>query len=286
MASDLLQAVCPVSLDDACRQPAVVGGSVLRYFPVCSTDTDVCDRMKPDVIFMRLQELAYDGVEAVGAPQQLIDGMNICWMLSRVSLRMTRLPVWRDWVGVETWLRAVDGVFFNRDFMLYDAEGAPIGAAATAWFLASALNHHPVRPGELTDRYPVTLGRPEPALRTGNAIRFKLRPHLAGCAPLLSRTVFYNDLDRNGHVNNTRYVAFAVDAAMAFGLPQDARICGVDLHFVSEVKCGDSMALYVCEPAVFPMPDGRIPDCRALAVEGRHPGGGVVFSAVLQVRTN
>lgn len=285
MFSERQHSICPADVDAACRKPVVAGGSVLRYFPVSSTDTDVCDRMKPNVIFMRLQELAYDGVEAVGAPQQMIDRMNLCWMLSRVSLRMARMPVWRDWVGVETWLRAVEGVFFNRDFMLYDANGAVIGAAATSWFLASVLDHHPIRPGELMDRYPVEMGRPEPALRTGNAIRFKLKPHLAGCEPLLSRTVFYNDLDRNGHVNNTRYVAFAVDAAMAFGLPQDALICGVDMHYVSEVRCGESLDLYVCEPAAFPMPDGRIPDCRTLAVEGRHPGAGVVFSAVLQART-
>ena len=96
--------------------------------------------------------------------------------------------------------------------------------------------------------------------------------------PILVKYADFSDIDRNQHVNNTRYVAWAVDAVQVFcscadrksdrlTLP-DQRVIGLDIQYISEVLFGSKIFLYACDyqvPAAAEAGDSE----RMVLVEGQ-----------------
>lgn len=262
--------------------PLYDGGVVYRSYQVRSTETDRCDRLQPEVLFGFLQEMAYDGSEVICPSQAEIDASGVCWILSRFTVRMDRLPVWRENIHLKTWLRSVDGVFFNRDFYLADDEGRIWGAATSSWFLASIQGHKPQRPSVLGDGLRLERVTGMEAAGLPKAPRFRLDKLLAGSEPSFHHSVVFTDLDRNGHVNNTRYIAIAMNAMVEAGLDPAVFLVGFDVNYVSEALPHGKIAVYVHFLDCFPLKEGGIQDACHVAVEGRNEEEAVIFSLLMQ----
>ncbi len=229
------------------------GTHVSRYYQLRSTDTDARDRMTLETLFALLQELAYDSIEHLGIPQQQVDEKGICWMLARLSLSIEKWPKWRDPVGIETWIRQVDGLYFHRDFLVYDAAGQVIARALSAWFLADRQSHKPLRCDALVAEPSALLGCSLPAiahLKRAKRMRYQ-RLSLAGIETT-QRLIRYSDIDRNGHLNNTKYIAIAMDAFYASlgGCADQPR--EVHIQYVAEVKVNQCLEIAVLAPRPVP----------------------------------
>jgi acyl-ACP thioesterase len=187
-----------------------------------------------------LQEIAGNHAERLGvATDQLID-QGMAWVLGRLRVRVDRYPDWREEVEIETWPSAADRMTAQRDFLLRDDAGRQIGVATTTWLIIDVQRRRPVRMPEFVDALP----RPDyhPALEH--------RPpppeapaEIAGSIPF---TVRISDLDMNRHVNNVRFIEWALEA-----VPQDIRgdctLRQIDVQFRAESVYGDEV-LSTCGP--------------------------------------
>ena len=223
------------------------GETNLSYtYPVLGTDTDYKDQLHMHSLFSMLQEAASIHASDIGWGAETLDGMNVCWLLLRMSVRMIRRPSWKENVTVETWSRGSDRLYFHRDFRILSDKGEVLGAASSIWILANTDSHRPVRP----DQVPL----PQGGAFNPNGILRQEPPKIASFYSKLSeeersheKTILkfadFSEIDRNLHVNNTRYVAWCVDAAHAVSF-DDGDIIGIDICYYSEIRFSEKVLLY------------------------------------------
>ncbi len=241
-------------------------------FPVRSSDTDAHSQLHLSALFTCMQEAAYLHLEQLDDLFGDFDQLGLCWLLSRVSVRLDALPVWPETLVVETRHRGLRRLTFVRDFTFRSSDGRLLGQAVSEWLVADQAEHRPQRP--------------DPAwLKTvpSEAENLPSCPRLPSAGwtfsgPVLVRRACFSDIDKNHHVNNTRYVAWATDAVQAVrqagsGVLLPLTVRAFDIHYQHEVPLGSELAF-------FASPEPGQP--RYWRIEARlMPDGPVVFRAGL-----
>ena len=151
------------------------------------------------------------------------------WAMSRLRVRIARLPRIREAIAVETWPSAVDRVRAERDFRV-TAGAEPLAVATSQWFLIDVERRRPVRLPRAMDGFA--------ALDKERALRLDA-PAPAAPDAAEHRAVFpvrRSDLDRVGHANNVRFVEWVLEA-----LPSDDGLAEVDVLYRSEAVAGDTV---------------------------------------------
>lgn len=219
------------------------------HFSIRGTDTDWQDKLHWSSLFSFMQESAYANAEAGGFGSTLLDGLDLCWILIRIAVRMDRLPRWGETVTVSTWSRGCRKLTWLRDYEFFDEAGNMLGIASSEWLVASTVDHRPQRPDVILN------GRELPRdVRSVFAEPMTRLPQLderAAELPILTIYADYSDIDRNGHVNNTRYAAWCMNTIHAYrrtaGQPEAAGLSGLEIHFISEARIGDKIHCH-CQP--------------------------------------
>jgi len=246
----------------------------LYTYEIHGTDTDYKDQVQLHSLFSMMQEAASLNAAVYGWGPEVLDPLDTCWLLLRVSVRMTRRPSWQEKITIETWSRGNEKIYFLRDFLFYDAKGMKIGVGSTVWILANKTTHRPVRPSiimELSkiESDPVTAMPINPPKIVPKADNAWMAEHYCDGNTIVKFADF-SEIDRNLHVNNTRYVAWCIDAAHNKSLDQ-GDILGIDITYSSEIRFGEKVVLFFYEE-----------DNQNLHVDGYIADGDRnVFSAVL-----
>jgi acyl-ACP thioesterase len=196
-----------------------------------------------------LQEAAGHHARDLGVSMQRLLDEGRAWVLAHLHLEIDRLPRWGETVAVATWPSGLDRLYATREFLLYavdtaEASGAgPADApppdeafarATSAWLMIDTDRRRPVRPPEAV-RSIAPPDRP-PALESPR----EDVPELERVDRERTFGVRYHDLDVNRHVNNVRYVEWAVETLPA--AVHDRRRCtGLTLQFEAETTLDDTV---------------------------------------------
>lgn len=256
-------------------QEQTVPGAHSRYtYTILGTDTDYTDQLQMHSLFSMMQEAASLNADVYGWGSEVLDPQDICWLLLRISVRMTRRPSWQEKITIETWSRGAERIYFLRDFLFFDEAGEKIGTGSSIWILANKATHKPVRPSAIMD-YSKILADPAMAMAENPpkiepiAEKSWMAANLVGGNTIVKYADF-SEIDRNLHVNNTRYVAWCMDAAHNRSLDQ-GDILGIDINYNSEIHFGEKVVLFFRED-----------DEQHLHVDGYVADGDrIAFSAVL-----
>lgn len=224
-------------------------------FTIRGTDTDYHDRLHLFSLFSFMQEAAYHNAEALKIGAGMLDEKGFCWLLIRISVRLHHLPHWGETITVDTWSRGTQKLVFLRDFDFYDQNGVKFGCATSEWLIARKDTHRPQRPDTL-----LPAGHKPACTRAVFSDPIPKPAPLAGTSasqPIVTQYADFSDIDRNKHVNNTRYIAWCMDTVYAMlrmcdKLPNqampadelsrldhlDLQVGGIDIHYVNEVRLG------------------------------------------------
>jgi medium-chain acyl-[acyl-carrier-protein] hydrolase len=199
---------------------------------VSSFDADVNRRLKISALFQYYQEAAGNDAKRLGVGYDDVHPLGLFWVLSRVLVRVRRLPAWGESVTIVTWPKGHEGLSFLRDFQLLDSEEKELIAGTSAWLI---LDHAKGRPHS-ADALPVVL--PHAGDRHAlNEPMPKLKPFLAPFGTY-DRKVVTSDLDMNSHVNNARYVEWGLDAYTPEFLSTQS-VKTFQIHYTGEAHFGD-----------------------------------------------
>jgi len=206
-----------------------------------------------------LQEAASRHAAALNVAFLKVDGHPVFWVLHQLRLQLHRRPAWAETVQVDTWPCGHQGLRAFRAYAVHDENGRLLAEGLSAWLLVDPMRRRPVRlpaevlrlRGEATSPVP-----PETAL-----------PAVPETPPRWTDTVRvrFSDLDRNGHANNTRYLAWLLDA-----LPDTQRarpLQTLTITFRSEARLDNTVVV-----ESWPLEANRLrhrftrdPDCQLLA---------------------
>ena len=181
-----------------------------------------------------LQEAAGNHAGAFGVSVASLRERHFTWVLSRLRLRIDRLPAVGERLEVRTWPTGVDRLFALRDLEVLDAEGSRIAAAVSAWLILDISARRPVRLQSVFD--PPGIGEASRAL---DADIEKL-PVLESFDRETSVIVRLSDLDTNTHANNARIAEWVVEGVGREAW-ESSLIRGLDIDFMAEALHGDTI---------------------------------------------
>lgn len=153
-----------------------------------------------------LQEAAACASAACGFGFQDIPRNGVCWVLSGWRFTLSERPDWNTPLVIHTWPRSVDGIHSDREFEIF-AERRVIGRATSRWVLVDPRTGHITR---ITDAVRAAYPLDERRMFVSD-IPSRGFP-AADAAVTYTHTVERRDLDTYHHVNNLRYLDFALEA--------------------------------------------------------------------------
>jgi len=213
-----------------------------------------------------LQDIAWIHGSDLGHGYEAMMAKGWIWVLTRQQLIMSDWPAWGDTINVRTWVRPINGVLVLRDYEIMAGQ-RKVGECTASWLTVNAATRRPVRLA-YDDTDVLTRDDYNLALNPGRiAVSDALRP-------IADFQVRNSDLDPNGHVNNTRYAQWILDA-----VPLSAHrawyVDGYEVNFLAETSVGDRVVIEW---------DGTTgtPTTGALQFQGRREADGkAVFTARL-----
>ena len=202
-------------------------------------EADANQLMRPTAMLDLMQEAANTNATALGFGFDELQDSNTAWVLSRMYVKFYKLPEWRQEVNLETWHKGVAKLFYLRDFILSDTEGNAMIKATTSWLIIDLNTRRLVRnsdlatsPEKCTKEDAIT----EPADKV--VVPVDIEAELVRKHP-----VTWSEIDTMGHVNNVKYVTWAIDAVEPEVI-KNTPIKELLVNYDVEVMPGDVVKIY------------------------------------------
>ena len=182
-----------------------------------------------------LQEVAALHAEELGFGVDCLNKINSYWVLSNFRIEINRFPQWNDEIIVKTWPSGHSRVIATREFVGMDQNNHELFRAGSQWMI---LDKGRNRPKNLLR---LDMSLPETAPKALSEELVKLEPK-EDYSQVDRIYVPYSSIDLNGHVNNTEYVRWGIDA-LRKAFKFDGEIRSMHAAYLSEVFENDELDL-------------------------------------------
>lgn len=224
-------------------------------YTIRSYEIDAGGRLSIPAIFNLLQDAASNHAFELGVAISQLLADNYTWVLSRIALKMTGYPAWRDTIQIATWPSGVQRVFALRDFDIRQ-NNRTIGSCVSAWIIIDAANRKPIRPTSFVEQL-----KPLEKKHVMENPLTKL-PRFQGAEIEHLFRVRYSDLDINQHVNNVSYIEWVLENIQS--IEKNHRcLADLEINFLGEALLGDEV----------------IAGCRAMDSQGTEYAHNIVCEA-------
>ncbi len=218
--------------------------SEMNYY-VKGTECSDHQALSLPVLLGDFQETADKGAGDCGFDRTVVTSLNACWIILRMKVHIERLPLWREEFTIRTWSNGCEKLYFDREYEVYGSDGERIGWASSIWILADLNNHRPLIPGRIEGLSAPVVQR-EFLVFGERCPKFKSLPseEVMKDKPVITKYADYSELDHNHHVNNTRYMAWVLDALYKCDIDV-SKVKDFDITYIAEVKSGERVDIYV-----------------------------------------
>ncbi len=199
-------------------------------YTIRSSEVSTDGKAKLQSICDLLQETAGNHALKLDFDISQLREQNLTWMLHRLHLKMDSFPDWRDEIIIKTWPSSGDTLRAYRDFLIMDQSGNNIGRSLSYWLMINTETRKPVRmpeeilkmaPGDVEHVMDIKKKRIEYNGETEGSKIFRVRR---------------SDLDLNEHLNNVKYIEWALEA-----LPAELKVREIDIEFLAECTEGEEI---------------------------------------------
>ncbi|MCL6260825.1 thioesterase [Aquiflexum sp. TKW24L] len=202
-----------------------------KSFEVLSFQIDPFGKLRLSALGDLMQEVAWKHADSRDFGKTLFD-RGYMWVLSRMQIKIYKMPSWGDQIVVKTAGRGINKIFALREFLVEDSKGDVIAESMSAWLLLDVHSKRPQRPNHVlpSELFSENAGQdllPE---------KIEMPPDLELRAQL---TVMPFDLDMNNHVNNVSYIRWVEDFCISKGIA----ISELLINYLSEAKLHDLINL-------------------------------------------
>ena len=174
-----------------------------QNFSITDNHVDRFGNLKLSTLLYFAQEVAGKHFDNIAMTYEQLAEKGMFWAIIRQRVRITRLPVSGETIQVKTWPMPNTRVAFPRCVVACDEKGNELFQVLSLWVLMDVQTRAMILPGKSGIHLPGTVMGYELPAPTSLPARQLLNHR--------SRTVCFTDLDRNGHMNNTRYLDWIAD---------------------------------------------------------------------------
>ena len=173
------------------------------------------------------------------------------WVVAKQTLVLDEPIMLGDNVELSTLVNNGSFVSFPRYYFIYK-EGKQIGHCSSVWTLIDIEKRRMVVPKRIGLHIPQV--EHDIKLEDPYTIDSPFSLHFHS-----ERQVLYSDLDINQHMNNTRYIQWALDI-IDYRLHKDAYIQEITIHYKKEIRPNEFIELYIGHDELCYVVEGRLKD--------------------------
>ena len=170
---------------------------------ITDAHVDCFGRLKPSMLLFFCQDVAGHHCLLLGTDYDSLAEKNLFWAIIRQKVQITRLPRSGETITVETWPMPTTRTCYPRSTVAFDEKGNELFRAVGMWVLMDRSSRAMVLPGKS--------GVEVQGLLTGNELKTPGSLAPRQMENTAARRVGYTELDRNGHMNNTKYLDWVDD---------------------------------------------------------------------------
>lgn len=211
-------------------------------FWVSAGDTDPQQRLSLPTLTAKIIDVATIHANRLGIGNPDMPSPSMGWVLSRLTIDMTRYPAINSYFRLSTWIEDWNRFFSSRCFCIEDDEGKVLGYARSVWMVIDTATRRNAGlsalslPEELICRKPCPIPHQEKHqpidARPAAVYRFK-----------------YCDLDAYRHVNTVRYVQLLLNQYPLEAYDSGA-VARLELSFLHEAVYGETVEIIHKDPAL------------------------------------
>ena len=205
-----------------------------KEFTVDSTVTDCFGRLKSSAVLSFVQEVAgqhFDRMALDPTPEH----KGLMWVIIRHRLQISRMPLKGETIRLETWPMPTTRVAYPRSVVAYDAQGQELFRSISLWVLMDRNTRAMVLPGKS--------GIAVAGILRGNELPSPNSLAPLVCSASVNRRVCFTDLDVNDHMNNARYLEWAMDL-LPSSFHGNHRLQDVTMCYLGEAREGDLLSVF------------------------------------------
>ncbi len=177
-----------------------------KEYELRGADFDGFDRIHPASVLALFQDVAGIHANALGVGFDALMARQTIWVLTKVRYRVVTAPKRYERVRVRTWPLPPGRVNFRREYVMEAMDGAPLIVGTSEWVVVHSEKRRVLPAGEI---YPGD----DYCLDTYFEGRLAKVPNFVPADAGRAVCPGFTDLDINGHVNNTKYANYVLDAA-------------------------------------------------------------------------
>lgn len=205
-----------------------------KTYTVSGSHVDRYGRLKPSALLFFVQEVTEKHCDQLALGSDTLALQNLFWAVVRHRVQIIHLPRIGETITVETWPMPTARTAFPRATAAYDDQGNEVFRVISLWVLVNKTSRSMVLPGKSGIELTGMLRGCE--LATPASIVPKAMENS------VTRQVGYTELDRNGHMNNTRYMDW-VDDLLPSAFHEQHSTKEFILCYLSEAKEGQEVCL-------------------------------------------
>ena len=205
-----------------------------QSFTLSDVHVNCFGRLKTSMILYLAQEVAGKHFEKLAMDYDTMLSQGLFWAITRHKVQITRLPRHGETIRLETWPMPTTRVAYPRSVVAYDEAGNEVFRAITLWVLMDIRNRAMVLPGKSGIEVAGTL--------RGNELASPLGLPAKAMRNRRYRNVCFTDLDRNGHMNNTKYLDW-IDDLLPAAFHETHTVKEFTVCYLSEALEGQNLQL-------------------------------------------
>ncbi len=194
--------------------------------------------IKPSAVLDLFQDIA--GIHAVdsGSGFHAMLERGFLWVVMKVKYEIIKMPSMYQTVNVVTWPKEPHRLDFERDYLILNEQDEVLIKGTSQWALINSDTRKIARVTNVYDQID--------EFCHDNAFEEKIVriQDFNEVTPATRVTSGFSELDSNGHVNNTRYADYVINAINPKE-PMNIKVFQLDFH--KEIMCGNDTDIFVEE---------------------------------------
>ena len=211
-----------------------MGPLYVQNYEVTDIAVDRFGRMKPSMILFLTQEIAGRHCLELSVDYDTLERSRMFWAVTRHRVQITRMPRRGETIRIETWPMPTTRVAYPRSVVAYDEAGNECFRVISIWVLMHMDTRAMILPGKSGISVVGSVRGGELAVPGGLVAKDMIHHQ--------SRTVCFTDLDRNGHMNNTRYLDW-IDDLLPSPFHENHTVKEFVVCYLSEAREGQTLDL-------------------------------------------
>ena len=205
-----------------------------HQYTIEDNDVDCHGNLKPSMILFYAQDIAGRHCQELQLDYDTMAAKRLFWAVIRHRVQVSRMPQRGETVTVQTWPMPTTRVAYPRATVAYDTQGKELFRIISLWVLMDLDTRAMILPGKS--------GVEVEGLICGGELAApgSLMPKVLENRE--KRTVRFSDLDRNGHMNNCRYLEWITDL-LPSEFHKQHRLAELTVCYVSEAREGQELEL-------------------------------------------